>query len=306
MLAVVAPGQGSQQPAMFNSWIEIPENHQKLKEFSDYSNLDLLYFGIKANKDEISKTDITQPLLTALSLISFANLNLVNKNSVIFAGHSVGEFSASVFSNFITEEQAIKLVALRGKLMNEATKESEPTGMAAILGGDKNLIIKRLEEFQLYAANINSQGQIIASGKLSSINELISNPIEKTKVIKLDVSGAFHTPYMQKAKEKFETEMESEKFQDSSLKLLSNYDGKFISNGQELKSKLTNQLTNSVRWDLCQETMINSGVTGLLEVAPGGVLSGIAKKAMNQVEIMTIKTPEDIENANAFIIKHSQ
>ena len=306
MLAVVAPGQGSQQPAMFNSWIEIPENYQKLKEFSDYSNLDLLYFGIKANKDEISKTDITQPLLTALSLISFANLNLVNKNSVIFAGHSVGEFSASVFSNFITEEQAMKLVALRGKLMNEATKESEPTGMAAILGGDKNLIIKRLEEFQLYAANINSQGQIIASGKLSSINELISNPIEKTKVIKLDVSGAFHTPYMQKAKEKFETEMESEKFQDSNLKLLSNYDGKFISNGQELKSKLTNQLTNSVRWDLCQETMINSGVTGFLEVAPGGVLSGIAKKAMNQVEIMTIKTPEDIENANAFIIKHSQ
>jgi [acyl-carrier-protein] S-malonyltransferase len=100
--------------------------------------------------------------------------------------------------------------------------------------------------------------------------------------------------------------MKSQKFQDANLKLLSNFDGELISSGQDLKSKLTNQLTHSVRWDLCQETMIKSGVTGLLEVAPGGVLSGIAKKAMNQVEIMTIKTPEDIESANAFIIKHNQ
>jgi [acyl-carrier-protein] S-malonyltransferase len=306
LLAVVVPGQGSQQPAMFNNWIEISENHQKLKVFSEISNLDLIYFGTKASKDEISKTDITQPLLTALSLISFANLNLDDKNSVIFAGHSVGEFSASAFSKFITEEQAMKLVTLRGKLMNDATKDSVPTGMAAILGGDKNVIIERLKDFQLYAANINSQGQIIASGKLSSINELISNPIEKTKVIKLDVSGAFHTPYMQNAKEKFETEMKNQKFQDAKLKLLSNFDGELISSGQDLKSKLTNQLTHSVRWDLCQESMIKSGVTGLLEVAPGGVLSGIAKKAMNLVEIMTIKTPEDIENANAFIIKHNR
>jgi [acyl-carrier-protein] S-malonyltransferase len=306
LLAVVVPGQGSQQPAMFNSWIENSENYQRLKEFSEISNLDLIYLGTKANKDEISKTNITQPLLTALSLISFSNLNLDDKNFVIFAGHSVGEFSASAFSKFITEEQAMKLVSLRGKLMNDATKDSVPTGMAAILGGDKNVIIERLKDFQLYAANINSQGQIIASGKLSSINELISNPIEKTKVIKLDVSGAFHTPYMQNAKEKFETEMKNQKFQDAKLKLLSNFDGEFITSGQDLKSKLTNQLTNSVRWDLCQETMIKSGVTGLLEVAPGGVLSGIAKKAMNQVEIMTIKTPEDIENANAFIIKHNR
>lgn len=306
MLAVVAPGQGSQQPAMFNGWIEIPENYQKLREFSDISNLDLIYFGTKAHKNEITKTDITQPLLTALSLISYKNLKLENKNSVVFAGHSVGEFSASVFSEFISEEQAMKLVRLRGKLMNEATKDSEPTGMAAILGGDMNIIIERLKDFQLYAANINSPGQIIASGKLSSIEELINNPVEKTKVIKLDVSGAFHTPYMQNAKEKFESEMKNQKFKESNLKLLSNFDGSFINSGQDLKSKLTSQLTNSVRWDLCQETMISSGVTGFLEVAPGGVLSGIAKKAMNQVEIMTIKTPEDIENANAFIIKHNQ
>jgi len=306
LLAVVAPGQGSQQPAMFNSWIEIPENYQKLKEFSEISNLDLIYFGTKATKEEISNTEITQPLLTALSLISFANLNLDDKSSVIFAGHSVGEFSASTFSEFLTEEQAMRLVTLRGKLMNDATKESEQTGMAAVLGGDKNIIIERLKEIQLYAANINSQGQIIASGKLSKINELIRNPIEKTKVIKLDVSGAFHTPYMQNAKDKFETEMKNQKFQDSNLKLLSNYDGKLISNSQDLKSKITNQLTNSVRWDLCQETMMNSEVTGLLEVAPGGVLSGIAKKAMNQVEVMAIKTPDDIESANAFIIKHNQ
>ncbi|MGA0083427.1 MAG: ACP S-malonyltransferase, partial [Candidatus Nanopelagicales bacterium] len=254
----------------------------------------------------IKNTKITQPLLTALSLVSFKNLKIVNKSSILFAGHSVGEFSASVFSDFMTEDQAMKLVSLRGKFMDESTSDSEPTGMAAILGGDKNQIIKHLEKFELYAANINSQGQIIASGKVSNINDLISNPIEKTNIIKLDVSGAFHTPYMQKAKEKFISEIENETFSNANYKLLSNFDGELITDGNDLKNKLSNQLTNSVRWDLCQESMLKLGVTGLLEVAPGGVLSGIAKKAMPQVEIMTIKTPDDIENANSFIIKHNK
>jgi len=306
LLVVVAPGQGSQQSAMLDVWIKNPNNYKKLRDFSEISNLDLVHFGTKATKEEISRTDITQPLLTALSLICYSNLIFNNKNSIVFAGHSVGEFSASVFSGFINEEQAMRLVTMRGKLMHETATESVPTGMAAILGGDKDLIVEKLRELKLYAANINSQGQIIASGELSKINLLMSNPFEKTKVIKLDVSGAFHTPFMQKAKEKFEKEIMSETFLDGKYKLLSNFDGNLISTGQELKSKLINQLTNSVRWDLCQDTMLKLGVTGFLEVAPGGVLSGIAKKAMNQIEIMTIKSPDDIENANSFIIKHSQ
>jgi len=305
LLVVVAPGQGSQQPAMFNNWIDIPENKIQFEKYESISKLDLIYFGTKASKDEIKNTRITQPLITALSLVSFKNLNIVNKNSIIFAGHSVGEFSASVFSDFMTEDQAMKLVSLRGKFMDESTSDSEPTGMAAILGGDKDQIIKHLEKFELYAANINSQGQIIASGKVSIINDLINNPIEKTKIIKLDVSGAFHTPFMQIAKEKFISEIENETFNNSNYKLLSNSDGELITDANDLKNKLSNQLTNSVRWDLCQESMLKFGVTGLLEVAPGGVLSGIAKKAMPQVEIMTIKTPGDIENANSFIIKHN-
>jgi [acyl-carrier-protein] S-malonyltransferase len=306
LLVVVAPGQGSQQPAMFNSWIDNLENKIKLEKYEALSNLDLIYFGTKATKDEIKNTKVTQPLLTALSLVSFNNLNIHNKDSIIFAGHSVGEFSASVFSDFMTEDQAMKLVSLRGKFMDESTSGSEPTGMAAILGGDKNEVMNQLENYDLFSANINSQSQIIASGKMSNIDKLIRNPIEKTKVIKLDVSGAFHTPFMQKAKERFISEIENETFSNSSCKLLSNSDGNLITDGNDLKNKLSSQLTNSVRWDLCQETMLKLGVTGLLEVAPGGVLSGIAKKAMPQVEIMTIKTPDDIDNANSFIIKHNK
>lgn len=306
MLVVVAPGQGSQQPAMFNNWIDDPQNKIQFKKYESISKLNLIYFGTKASKDEIKNTRITQPLLTALSLVSFKNLNIVNKSSILFAGHSVGEFSASVFSDFMTEDQAMKLVSLRGKFMDESTPDSEPTSMAAILGGDKDKIIQHLEKFELYAANINSQGQIIASGKVSQINNLINNPIEKTKIIKLDVSGAFHTPYMQQAKEKFISEIENETFSNSNYKLLSNFDGELITDANDLKNKLSNQLTNSVRWDLCQESMLKLGVTGLLEVAPGGVLSGIAKKAIPQVEIMTIKTPDDIDNANSFIIKHNK
>jgi [acyl-carrier-protein] S-malonyltransferase len=306
LLVVVAPGQGSQQPAMLNHWIDNPQNKNLFEKYGAISNLDLIYFGTKASKDEIKNTQITQPLLSALSLVSFLNLNIQNKDSIIFAGHSVGEFSASVFSDFMNEEQAIKLVSLRGKFMNEAASESEQTGMAAILGGDKEKVINELENYDLFSANINSQGQIIASGKMSNIDKLISKPIEKTKVIKLDVSGAFHTPYMQKAKDRFISVIEKESFENSKNKLLSNYDGELVTNANDLKLKLSNQLTNSVRWDLSQETMLKLGATGLLEVAPGGVLSGIAKKAIPQIEIMTIKTPDDIENANAFIMKHNK
>jgi [acyl-carrier-protein] S-malonyltransferase len=120
------------------------------------------------------------------------------------------------------------------------------------------------------------------------------------------VSGAFHTPYMQKAKDRFISVIEKESFENSKNKLLSNYDGELVTNANDLKLKLSNQLTNSVRWDLCQETMLKLGATGLLEVAPGGVLSGIAKKAIPQIEIMTIKTPDDIEPAKSFIMKHNK
>ena len=306
MLAVVVPGQGSQQPGMINRWIENPNNKLKFEKFSSISDLDLIQLGTVAKKDEITRTNVTQPLLTALSLVSFFNLKFIDLDKVIFAGHSVGEFSASVFSNFISEDQALKLVSLRGKLMNDISNSTEKTGMAAILGGDRDEIIKYLENFDLYAANINSQGQIIASGKISNIENLIKDPPERTKLIKLDVSGAFHSPFMKSAQEKFAIAIEKEIFNDSQIQLLSNFDGQKVASGIELKEKLTNQLTNSVRWDLCQETMIKLGVTALLEVAPGGVLSGIAKKAMPGVEIMTIKTPEDLDLANAFIIKHNQ
>jgi len=302
MLALLMPGQGSQTPGMLEPWLN-DETRQELSKWSLQIDLDLERLGTSASSDEIKDTANAQPLIVATSLISAKLLAITNFK--IVAGHSVGEIAAVALSGVLSETQALQLVRARGLAMAKAASRSN-TGMAAVLGGEKNIIIERLKEIQLYAANINSQGQIIASGKLSKINELIRNPIEKTKVIKLDVSGAFHTPYMQNAKDKFETEMKNQKFQDSNLKLLSNYDGKLISNSQDLKSKITNQLTNSVRWDLCQETMMNSEVTGLLEVAPGGVLSGIAKKAMNQVEIMTIKTPEDIENANACIIKHNR
>ena len=283
---------------------ESATNFNYFESFSELSNLELISLGTKSTKEEISLTKITQPLLTSLSIVSFLNLSFPNFKNVIFAGHSVGEFSAGAFAQFITFEQAIKFVTLRGLLMQNSNSDNNKTGMAAILGGDKDLIIKEIKEIGLFAGNINSNGQIVASGELSKIENLINNPIKNCKIIKLEVSGAFHSPFMQSAQNQFRIELEKEKFSDSDLKFISNFDGNFVENQQDLKLKLINQLTNSVRWDLCQANMVKLGVTGLLEVAPGGVLAGIAKREMPNVEIMSIKNLQDIEKANNFIRNH--
>ena len=302
----MTPGQGSQTSGMFSTWVEVESNKKLLTEFSELVDIDLLHFGTIANQSDITATDIAQPLLTALALISFSSLKIEANPKTVFAGHSVGEFSAACLAGFYSDKTAMKLVAVRGRAMAEAASSNSATGMSAVLGGNKADVIKHIEQFDLVPANVNSNGQIVASGLLTNLEKLSANPPASTKVRKLEVAGAFHSQFMKSAESEVEKEFANVELNNPSNCFVSNKDGSIVLEPQELKSRLISQITSPVRWDLCQAKMIELGVTGMLELAPGGVLTGIAKREMPGVDLFSLKSPEDIDSARDFIDKHAK
>ena len=302
----MTPGQGSQTSGMYSTWITDEATKEVVKNYSNLINLDLIHYGTVASQSEITATNVAQPLLTALAFMSFSKLKMEPNENVIYSGHSVGEFSAACLAGFYSEETAMKLVSVRGKAMAEAADSNSATGMSAVLGGDKAEVIKHIEQFDLVPANVNSNGQIVASGLLTNLEKLSANPPASTKVRKLEVAGAFHSQFMKSAESELEKEFAQVDLTNPTCSFISNKDGQIITVSAELKNRLISQITSPVRWDLCQAKMVEQGVSGMLELAPGGVLTGIAKREMPGVELFAIKSPEDIENAQAFINKHAK
>ena len=302
----MTPGQGSQTSGMYSSWITDAANIELIAKYSELIDLDLLHYGTSASQLEITATNIAQPLLTALAFMSFGKLKVNSNTNIVYSGHSVGEFSAASLAGFYSDKTAMKLVNVRGKAMAEAASSNNATGMSAVLGGDKAEVIRHIEQFDLVPANVNSNGQIVASGLLSNLEKLSENPPASTKVRKLEVAGAFHSQFMKSAESELEKEFAQVEVTDSKSSFISNKDGQIIKDSSELKNRLITQITSPVRWDLCQAKMIELGVTGMLELAPAGVLTGIAKREMPGVELFAIKSPEDIDTAQAFIDKHAK
>jgi [acyl-carrier-protein] S-malonyltransferase len=266
----------------------------------------LFHYGTSASQAEITATNIAQPLLTALAFMSFGKLEVNSNSNIMYSGHSVGEFSAASLAGFYSDKSAMKLVNVRGKAMADAAASNSATGMSAVLGGDKAEVIKHIEQFDLVPANVNSNGQVVASGLLTNLEKLSENPPASTKVRKLEVAGAFHSQFMKSAESELEKEFAQVEVTDSNSSFISNKDGQIIKDSSELKNRLITQITSPVRWDLCQAKMIELGVTGMLELAPAGILTGIAKREMPGVELFAVKSPEDIPGAQAFIDKHAK
>jgi [acyl-carrier-protein] S-malonyltransferase len=291
---------------MYSTWITDSANKELIAKYSELIELDLFHYGTSASQAEITATNIAQPLLTALAFMSFGKLEVNSNTNIIYSGHSVGEFSAASLAGFYSDKTAMKLVNVRGKAMAEAAASNSATGMSAVLGGEKNEVIKHIEQFDLVPANVNSNGQIVASGLLTNLEKLSENPPASTKVRKLEVAGAFHSQFMKSAESELEKEFTQVEVTKSSSSFISNKDGQIVKDSSELKNRLITQITSPVRWDLCQAKMIELGVTGMLELAPAGVLTGIAKREMPGVELFAIKSPEDIPGAQAFIDKHAK
>ncbi|HPY25631.1 MAG TPA: ACP S-malonyltransferase [Mycobacterium sp.] len=295
MIALLAPGQGSQTPGMLADWLELPGAADRIERWSQLSGLDLARLGTTASAEEITDTAVTQPLVVATTLLAFGELASRGlPATTVVAGHSVGEIAAYAIAGVISADDAVTLASVRGAEMAKACAV-EPTGMAAVLGGDENEVLARLEALELIPANRNAAGQIVAAGAVAALEKLAEDPPAKARVRALATAGAFHTHFMASALDAYAAAAAQVTAHDPTTTLLSNVDGQPVTSGADAMDKLVAQLTRPVRWDLCTETMRTLGTTAIVEFPPAGTLTGIAKRELRGVATHAVKTPADLD-----------
>ncbi|GAA2449635.1 ACP S-malonyltransferase [Streptomyces glaucus] len=303
MLVLVAPGQGAQTPGFLTEWLELPGAADRVAAWSDAIGLDLVHYGTQADADAIRDTAVAQPLLVAAGILSAEALGGTPPGAV--AGHSVGEITAAAFAGVLDDTAALTLVRRRGLAMAEAAAITE-TGMSALLGGAPETTVPHLEKLGLTPANMNGAGQIVAAGTLEQLAALNDDKPEGVrKVVPLKVAGAFHTHHMAPAVEKLAEAAAELTPADPKVPYVSNKDGQTVASGTEVLQRLVGQVANPVRWDLCMETFKELGVTALIEVCPGGTLTGLAKRALPGVKTLALKTPADLDAARELIAEHA-
>ena len=298
MLAIIAPGQGAQTPGMLTALIEDAENKALLTEWSKAINLDLVRLGTTADADEIKDTANAQPLIVAAGLLGVRAIS--NEKFSHVAGHSVGEITAAAIAGVLTPVDAMKLVRARGIEMAKAAA-AKPAGMAAVLGGERDVVLKAISDLGLVAANDNGGGQIVAAGDLDALGKLAP---EGARVRPLAVAGAFHTSYMAPAVDAVKSLAATISVSDAKVGVISNKDGAVITSGREILDRIVNQISNPVRWDLCMESLVSVGITGAIEVPPAGTLVGLIKRAIPTVEGFALKSPDDVAGAKLFASAH--
>jgi len=305
MFSVIFPGQGSQLVGMGQEFHDKYDLVKKLfKEADEILQSPLSKLILEGPKDELDLTINTQP---AIFLISYSIFNIIKNEFNIdlskakyFAGHSLGEYSALCSAGYLSFEDTIRILKIRGEAMQNAVPKGEG-GMIAVLGSTVEIVEKILKEnesqFKVQIANDNSDGQLVLSGKTQDIEKLTvilkSNNI---KNIKLPVSAPFHCGLMNKATDIMSSEISKLNFQNSYIKLISNVTANEIKNVGELKELLIKQIENRVRWRESVINMINGGVNQFIEIGPGKVLSGLVKRINKEVEIITINNESDIES----------
>ncbi|OFT25537.1 ACP S-malonyltransferase [Brevibacterium sp. HMSC08F02] len=303
MLVVACPGQGAQKSGFLTPFMEIDGFKQTIASASEAVGLDLIAHGTTSDDETIKDTAIAQPLLVA-SAIASAREVLGDTAPSFYAGHSVGEIGAAALAGILTDSDAMNFVGVRSRGMAQASK-AVPTGMAAVIGGVQDDVLAAIEAAGLQPANVNGGGQIVAAGALENIDKLKDNPPERTRVIPLQVAGAFHTDFMASAQPELQELADSLNPNDPTVSILSNRDGRPVENGREYVQSLVSQVTSPVRWDLCQQTLVEAGVTGLLELLPGGTLTGIARRGMKGVETFALTSADQLDEARAFVTAHA-
>jgi [acyl-carrier-protein] S-malonyltransferase len=289
-------------------WLELPGVTDKIAEWSAAIGMDLVHYGTEAGAEDIRDTAVAQPLLVAASLISAGELLEGRDPARLFgavAGHSVGELAAASVAGVLSPTDTMTLVRARGTAMAEAAAVTD-TGMSAVLGGEPDAVVAHLEKLGLTPANMNGAGQIVAAGTAEQLAELAADKPEKARVIPLKVAGAFHTEHMAPAVDVLARAVEDAEVHDPALPYVSNLDGNAVTDGRKIVQRLVGQISASVRWDLCTETFQQLGVTALVELCPGGTLTGLAKRSLPGVRTLALKTPDDLDAARELIAEHTQ
>ena len=305
MFSVIFPGQGSQMIGMGKEFYNKYEIVKSLfKKADEVLDLSLSKIILEGPKDQLDLTKNTQPAIFLISYsifqVAIKELNVNLNQAKFFAGHSLGEYSALSSAGYLDFSDTIKLLRVRGVAMQNAVPEGEG-GMVAVLGSNIEIIEKILldnqSNFDVQIANDNSEGQIVLSGKLNDLEKLIEIfKSKKIKSIKLPVSAPFHCRLMNKATLIMKKEIDKMDFKDSDRKLISNVTAEEISNKDNLKKLLIEQIENRVRWRESIINMVNKGVDHFIEIGPGKVLSGLIKRINSNVKIDTINSESDINN----------
>jgi [acyl-carrier-protein] S-malonyltransferase len=296
VIVVVCPGQGSQTPGFLEPWIAQPRFRDQLAAMSESVGIDLIAHGTVSDADTIRDTAVAQPLIVAAGLLALDALLGEGRRIGGIAGHSVGEFTAAAAAGILSHADALTLVRERGTAM-AAAAALEPTGMSAVLGGDEAELLARLAELGLEPANFNGAGQIVVAGPLDALASLKQTPPAGSRVIPLQVAGAFHTRYMLTAVDHLRTVAATLPVSDPSLAIWSNRDGAVVTDGHAFVDSLVGQVSSPVRWDKVMQSFLAAGVTGIVEVTPAGALVGLARRALKGIPSVAIKTPDDLPAA---------
>ncbi|QCB93347.1 ACP S-malonyltransferase [Cellulomonas shaoxiangyii] len=314
MLVVACPGQGAQSPGMLAAWLEVDGVADVLARASEVTGTDLVAHGTTSDADTIRDTAVAQPLLVATALASLravldapvaADLAQAVQGRIdVAAGHSVGELAAAAVAGVLTDDDALSLVAVRGAAMARAAAAT-PTGMSAVLGGDADEVLARLAALGLVPANVNGGAQVVAAGTLDALAALSAEPPTRARVVPLQVAGAFHTSHMAPAVDELAAAAANVAPREPVVTLLGNADGAVVASGGDALDRIVAQVARPVRWDLCQATLVDLGVTALLEVAPGGVLTGLARRTLPGVETVALKSPADLDAARDLVRRHA-
>jgi [acyl-carrier-protein] S-malonyltransferase len=309
MLLIAAPGQGAQTPGFLSAWLELPGFADRLGAWSDLAGCDLIRCGTTASAEEIRDTAVAQPLLVAAAIAAaaelFGGLGHASRLAAAAAGHSVGELGAGAIAGVISPQDAMQLVRVRGLAMSRAAA-AEATGMTAVLGGEQSDVLAAIEKHGLTAANINSAGQVVAAGTTAELAAFAADPPARAKLRPLSVAGAFHTRHMAPAVDALRAAGSAMTVSDPQLALLSNRDGAVVRTGADWMERIINQVSAPVRWDLCMKSMTSLGVSAFVELPPAGTLTGLARRALPGVQLIALKTPDDLQAARGLIAEHGQ
>ena len=307
MFSVVFPGQGSQIVGMaqeFYNNFNYVKNYFGLADELLKKNLSKII--LDGPKNELDQTENTQPAIFLVSYSIFKTIEHETKFNIndakFFAGHSLGEYSALSCAGYLNFSETIKILRARGHAMQNSMPKGEG-GMLAVLGSKIEEVEKILKDnqnnFKAQVANDNSDGQLVISGKTRDL-QIFSEFLKDKKIrnIKLPVSAPFHCNLMSKATKVMTKELQKINFKKSKNILISNVTADEISNVEDLKILLINQIEKRVRWRESIHNMVNKGVSQFIEIGPGKVLSGLVKRINKDVKISSINSQSDIESLN--------
>ena len=287
--AWVFPGQGSQAVGMGLDLVHIPEAKAKFDKSSELLGWSVID-RIQGDAIELSKTLYTQPCLYIVEAILADQLKAAGQTPDFVAGHSLGEYSALYAAGVFSFESGLKIIQTRSQLMDSSSSGS----MAALLGFDRTELETAIEATDgVVMANDNNAGQVVISGEPDAVDNIIAS-VKCKRAVKLNVSGAFHSPLMAAAADHFSTVLKDMPFNDAEIPVLSNTDPTPCTNAADLKARLSRQMTGSVRWREISLALPDLGVTAITEVGPGKVLIGIMKRTCADMVFGTIGTQAEL------------